>query len=137
MSEGYFTGIFKIVLACGYAERKREREREGGEEKKRKKGKRKLFRRRGDSSSRFAKIPKRASRNCFITCGCLWRAKGKTRIERSWNKYIVTSEGSSFILVIYTRIVYSRYYFLKIIRIDVIHVILCNCAMCSKNCYAS
>jgi len=36
MSEGYFTGIFKIVLACGYAGRKRERERGREKEEKRK-----------------------------------------------------------------------------------------------------
>lgn len=36
MSEGYFTGIFKIVLACGEREREgvREKEREGERRRK-------------------------------------------------------------------------------------------------------
>lgn len=46
---------------------------QGKRERKRgKKGESFSDERRRDSSSRFAKIPKRTPRNCFITCWCLW-----------------------------------------------------------------
>lgn len=102
MSEGYFTGIFKIVLACGMC---RENERE---EKRKREGKKGRLFQRGDEKLKLTfrenseESPAKLFHNLWVFMA---RERERRELSEVGTKYIVTSEGSSFIVIIYTNII--------------------------------